>query len=185
MQRLQLGLQHFRVNQANIAAMNAETDVQLKDLLRNRIVDYYLTVDTPDKAVSQLLLWNTANSKRTLVPVYLRMRQWANAQTALNAIGTGNAEDAAFTSVYQTLVDIGNAGGNILTFTPAQKGSLDLVAKGTTSMRHTAQGLLNAADRHPHYLGMGGAYGWLGKQYCEEPRVPDVRRSGRHAEPLR
>ena len=129
--------------------MSAETDAQMKDLLRNRIIDYYLTVDSPTVAVTYLTSWNTANSKRTLVPTYLRLKQLTNAQAALNAIGSVNTEDAAFTAVYQTLIDIANAGGSILSFTPAQKSSLESVAGGKTSVRHTAMGLLNAAIGTP------------------------------------
>jgi hypothetical protein len=81
--------------------------------------------------------------------MYLRTKQWANAQTALNAIGSGNAEDAAYTTVYQTLIDIGNSGTSILGYTVAQKSALDIVAKGSTSMKYTAQALLNIATGAP------------------------------------
>ena len=84
--------------------------------------------------------------------LFKRERIITNAQGALNTIGSGNAEDAAFTTIYQTMIDIGNAGGNVLTFTPAQKGALDGVAKGSTTMRHTALGLLNAAIGTPIIL---------------------------------
>jgi hypothetical protein len=132
-------------NQQNIAAMNAESDAQKKELLRNRIVAYYLAVDSPTKAITNLVAWNNASSKRRLVGVHLRTQQWANAQTALNAIGTANAEDAAFTAVYQTLIDVGTSGTGILGFTPAHRSSLTAVANGTTTLRHAAQGLLNTA----------------------------------------
>jgi hypothetical protein len=136
-------------NQQNISAMNAESDVEKKEILRNRIVAYYIAVDSPTVAITSLTAWNNSFSKRRLVPMYLRTKQWANAQTALNAIGSGNAEDAAYTTVYQTLIDIGNSGTSILGYTVAQKSALDIVAKGSTSMKYTAQALLNIATGAP------------------------------------
>ena len=161
-------------NQANIAAMNTETDPQLKDLLRNRIVDYYLTVDSPSVAIGNLNAWNTPNSQRRLVGMYLRMRQWANAQSALNAVGSGNVEDAAFTTVYQTMIDIANAGGNILTFNATQKNSLTSIAGGKTSVRHNAMGLLNAAAGTPINLYWEEPDGSMGSSVAKSLELPAV-----------
>ncbi len=136
-------------NTANVTAMNAETDVQKKELLRNRIIDYYYRVNDVNSAITNLNAWNTASSKRRLVGAYLRLRQWANAQTALNAVGIVGAENAAFTSVYQVLIDIGVSGGTLASYTPAQKSAFQSVANGTTTMRHTAQAVLNSAEGTP------------------------------------
>ena len=129
--------------------MNAETDAQKKEVLRNLIIDYYIRANDLNSAVTSLTAWNNASSKRRLVGMYLRLRQWTNAQTALNAIGTGNAEDAAFTDVYQVLINIGNAGGTYLNLSAGQKSTLGNVATGTTSLRHTAQSLTNIAEGTP------------------------------------
>jgi hypothetical protein len=139
-------------NTANVTAMNAETDSQKKELLQNRIIDYYYRVNDVSSAITSLVAWNTPSSKRRLVGAYLRLRQWANAQTALLAVGSANAEDAAFTSVYQTVIDIGNAGGTYQSLSTGQKTTMGSVANGTTAMRHTAQALLNAADGTPIVL---------------------------------
>jgi hypothetical protein len=133
-------------NQQNVTAMNAETDKNKKDILRNRIINYYVLVDSVQMAIDLMTAANADPWNRLKVQALLNTNQITAAQSTLNALSNTTAEELAFRDLYQVLIDLYGSGQTTADMNTAQIATITTIANGSTRMRYTAQALLTGAQ---------------------------------------
>nr|MBK9651534.1 T9SS type A sorting domain-containing protein [Bacteroidota bacterium] len=128
------------------AALRLQLDTtsngQQKELLRNRLVQYYLSIDSISNAINVMEADTTELGKKTLVPAYIGNQQYSTAQNMLNSISSTGIQNSNYKSFYQMLLTMLQNGLYYTQLSTPDVTALAAIANSGTSVAYNAQSIL-------------------------------------------
>lgn len=135
--------------------MNNQPNILIKkQLLHELILSHIINSNGNNTEIiikNLLEAWNTEESRKILVPMYIDMVDFVKAQSTLDQIPQNNTENINYHKLYQELILLGQAEKTILDMTSTQEQTIRQVANSSTLIKYHAQAVLEGANKE-HYV---------------------------------
>lgn len=142
-------------NPPNIQAigqqLNSEQNpIKKRQLLHEYVLNILLNGNMPNKEVlikNILEAWNTVESRKILVPVYIEQGELVKARNTLNQIPQDNTENINYHKLYNELITLGQNNKTVFDINPVQQQTITDVANSSTFVRYHAQSILEVTGK--------------------------------------
>lgn len=130
--------------------LNTSNETMKKQLLHELIIAHLLNIEGNNNEIEIIKLletWNTIDSKKVLVPMYIDMKEYTKAQTTLDQIPSRSTEDINYHQLYNVLIKLAQDGKTINEMSLTQEQIIRNVAISSTLVKYHAQAVLEGAKK--------------------------------------